>query len=465
MMKILDTNMYVKEHEKQGEIPNFFKVAKSVMKIVWPAMVEGFLVALVSMFDGIQVAGLGNSATASITITKQPIFLMICVITALNIAATAIVSRRKGALDSESANKTVHSAIILSFLLSIVLTIIIFFSSNTINKLMGAQSDTIDFANDYLRIIALGFVFNALRLTINACQRGVGNTKVSMYTNVIANVVNVMFNYLLISGKFGFPRLEVKGAAIATVLGNFVAFVISLIVLMKSDEYLRLKFSRLFHFDKESLKGILNLFPSTMFEQAVMRIGFILFALIVNYLGTSASYVHGVCVDINSLMFTLADGFAIGTAAVVGHKLGEKRKDLAVVYSKVSIVLSVCCALVLSTIMVTLRETLILLYKPETPELLEKAKLLLLIAGVCAIPQNIAWNITSILRGAGDTKFTATVSLICVTFLRPIISFILCYLTPLGIIGAWIGMFMDQFVRLISNIFRFKSRVWLHKKV
>ena len=117
MIKVLDTNRFVKEEEKQGEIPGFLKITKSVMKIVWPAMVEGFLVALVNMFDGIQVAGLGNNATASITITKQPIFLMICVITALNIAATAIVSRRKGAQDPESANKTVHSAIIISFLL------------------------------------------------------------------------------------------------------------------------------------------------------------------------------------------------------------------------------------------------------------------------------------------------------------------------------------------------------------
>lgn len=464
-MKAFDTSCYIKEHEKEGHIPSFIRVAKDVMKIVWPAMVEGFLVAMVSMFDGIQVASLGNAATAAITITKQPIFLMICIITALNIAVTAIVARRKGEKDAESCNNVVHTAIILSSVLAIFLSITMFFSSNLVNKFMGAKEETIGYANAYFKIICLGFIFNALRLTINACQRGVGNTKVSMWTNLIANIVNVCFNYLLINGKFGFPRLEIRGAAIATVFGNFVAFMISFILLAKSDDYLKLKFSKIFKFDRTSFRQVFNLFPSTMIEQAVMRVGFVLFAMIVNYLGTEASYVHGVCQDINTLMFTLADGFAIGTTAIVGHRLGEKRKDLAIVYAKVSMTISVFVSFLMAIFMAAFRTPLILLYDPETPQLLEQAKFILIIAAVISIPQNIQWVLTGVLRGSGDTKFTATTSLISVTFVRPIVAFVLCYLTPLGIVGAWLGMFVDQAIRLTMNILRFKSRVWMRISV
>ncbi len=85
-MRIFQTERFVKENEKQGDIPNFTKVTKDVMKIVWPSMVEGFLVALVTMFDGIMVSSIGNNANSAVTITKQPIFFMICFITALNIA-------------------------------------------------------------------------------------------------------------------------------------------------------------------------------------------------------------------------------------------------------------------------------------------------------------------------------------------------------------------------------------------
>ncbi len=161
MTNIFNTRSLVREDEIQGDIPNYKKVAKDVLKIVWPAMIEGFLVALVSIFDGIMVSSLGNNAPAAVTITKQPIFFMICFITALNIAVTAIVARRKGEKDYISVNKTMHSAIQISFVLSIVLSISVFFLVSPINKMMGANKDTLALANKYLRIIALGFIFNA----------------------------------------------------------------------------------------------------------------------------------------------------------------------------------------------------------------------------------------------------------------------------------------------------------------
>ena len=455
---------YIKDYEIEGDIPKFTKVCNDVTKIVLPAMIEGFLVALVGLFDGIMVSGLGNNYTAAINITKQPIFFMICFITALNIAVTTIVARRRGEKDVDGCNNTIHTALILSFILSIILSIIVFFSGRYINMLMGAQADTIDLATSYLKIIAAGFVFNALRLTMNACQRGLGKTSYSMVTNIVANLVNVFLNYILIYGNLGAPKMGIEGAALATVVGQGVAFLICLVSMLVGTEYLRLHIKKLF-IRKENISDIWKLFPSAMIEQALMRVGFILFALIVNNLGTNATYVHGVCSDINSLMFTIADGFAIGTSAIVGHRLGEKRKDLAIVYAKVSMMLSFAVAIIIALIMVFLRGPLVELYQPRTEELFHQCKTIMLIGAITTLPQNIQWVLTGILRGSGDTKFTAFSSFVSVTLVRPIISFCLCYLTPLGIIGAWIGMFIDQGMRLGANIWRFKSRAWIRMDI
>ena len=196
-----------------------------------------------------------------------------------------------------------------------------------------------------------------------------------------------------------------------------------------------------------------------------MRIGFILFALIVNYLGDDATYVHGICNDLNSLMFTLADGFSIGTAAVVGHRLGEKRKDLAIVYAKVSMFMSFLCALIICIFMFSARNLLIDLYKPETAERKNMASNIMIIAAFTTLPQNIQWVITGILRGSGDTKFTATTSLISVSGVRPLVSYLLCYPVGLGVIGAWIGMLIDQALRMGLNIWRFSKKKWLQIRV
>lgn len=464
-MRLFDTSKYVEPDKIEGDIPKFKKVAKDVMKIVWPSMLEGFLVALVTMFDGIQVSSIGNNANSAVTITKQPIFLMISFIVAINIALTAIVSRRYGEDNRDAVNKTMYQGIKISAIVAVILSIIVCIFAQPFCKLMGATENTIGYATDYLTIISAGFIFNALRLTINACQRGIGKTKISMWTNLVANIVNVCLNYILINGKLGIEPMGIKGAAVATVIGNAVAFTISFVTILKPSGYLKLNMKEFMKFDTETLRNIGQILPSTLMDQLLIRFGFIIFALIVNYLGDDATYVHGVCQDINSLMFTLADGFSIGTAAIVGHRLGEKRKDLALVYAKVSMMISLACAVLVSIFVVSFRELLIGLYKPETTERFESAKLILLIASVMMLPQNTSWVMTGILRGSGDTKFTAFVSLICIVFVRPISAVVLCYPLGLGVIGAWIGMIFDQIVRLVLNSRRFRQRKWLQIKV
>ena len=465
MLKVFDTNRMVKEEEKQGDIPRYSTVAKNVMKIVWPSMLEGFLVALVTLFDGIMVSSLGNDANAGVTVTKQPIYLMICFITALNIALTAIISRRYGENDQISVNKAMHEGLKLSFIISAILSIIVSCFSKEFCLLMGATDHNIEYATTYLRIIAAGFIFNGLRLSINACQRGIGKTKISMVTNLIANLVNIGLNYLLIEGNLGCPRLEIAGAAYATIIGNAVALGICIITVVLPNSYLKLSIKQLIFLDKDTLKSIFHLLPSALIDQIFLRIGFIIFAMIVNYLGDDATYVHGICNDLNSLMFTLADGFSIGTAAVVGHRLGEKRKDLAVVYAKVSMMLSLGCAIIICLLMISVRVPLINMYKPDTEDKLLTASNIMIIAAFITFPQNIQWVITGILRGSGDTKFTAITSFASVTVIRPLISYLLCYPIGLGVYGAWIGMLIDQSVRFGLNTWRFKTRKWLTIKV
>ncbi len=465
MLKIFDTNRMVKEEEKQGDIPNYLTVTKNVMKIVWPSMLEGFLVALVTLFDGIMVSTLGNDANAGVTVTKQPIYLMICFITALNIALTAIVSRRYGEKDQVSVNKALHEGLKLSLLISVILSIIFACFSREFCVLMGATDNNIEYAATYLKIIAAGFVFNGLRLSINACQRGIGKTNISMVTNLIANLVNIGLNYLLIEGNLGFPRLEIAGAAYATITGNAVALGVCILTIILPNKYLKLSFKQLIHFDKKTLKAIFYLLPSALIDQLFLRIGFIVFAIIVNYLGDEAIYVHGICNDLNSLMFTLADGFSIGTAAVVGHRLGEKRKDLAIVYAKVSMMLSLAFATIICLLMIFMRVPLISLYRPDTDQKMLLASNIMIIAAFITFPQNIQWVITGILRGSGDTKFTAITSFTSVTVIRPIISYLLCYPIGLGVYGAWIGMLIDQTIRFGFNTWRFKTRKWLTIKV
>lgn len=477
MISFFNTARYCKESEKQGNIPNFLKVSKDIMKIVWASMLESFLVALVTLFDGIQVAEISNAANTAVTICKQPYFILVCIAQSLNVTLSAIIARRKGQKDVSGANKTVHLGIVICFFMSIILSILFIIFAKPLCLLMQANEDTLELAITYLTILSAGFIFNALSMAFNACQKGIGNTKISMISNVVANLVNIFLNYCLISGHLFFPKMGIAGAALATIIGQLVGFIISLIAIIKQKDYICFRFKLLFKYDKETKKAIFKMLPTVLVEQLLMRIGFILFSIIVNNLGTDDTYIQGVANDINSLLFTLADGFSIGTAAIVGHKLGEKRIDLAIVYAKVAMILSVTCGIIVCTIMVIFRKYLVGLYKPDSTYKLNVASNVLLIAAAACIFQNIQWVNTGILRTAGDTKFTSTTALISVTLIRPIMAYILIYIVfyhvdvsnnmvrGLGVYGAWISQFIDQVIRMCANLFRFSSRKWTKFKV
>lgn len=466
-MVLFDTNRFCKSEEKQGSIPGFLTISKDIMSIVWASMIESFLVALVTLFDGIQVAVIGNEANAAVTICKQPYFILIAIITSLNIAVSAVIARRKGSNDVESANKTLHFAIVASIVISLILSFLFVLFAKPICLLMQAREDTLPYAVPYLTILSGGFVFNALRMSINACQKGIGKTHISMISNIIANIVNVALNYVLIGGHLFFPKMGIYGAGIATIIGNFVACLISFLSLFKEKDFLKFRFSALFLFGRETMRPVFHLLPSVLIEQIFMRIGFIIYGVIVNHLGTSDTYIHGLCMDINSLLFTLADGFSIGTAAVVGHRLGEKRKDLAIVYAKVAMILSISVALFMMILVIFFRKQLIMLYKPDDEYKFKTASQLLIVAAIGVIPQNIQWVNTGILRSAGDSKFTAKTSLISVMILRPSTAYLLCYVCfgGLGIYGAWISQIIDQLIRMVCNLWRFHSRKWIDIKV
>lgn len=462
MISLFNTNRMITEEEKLGVIPKFKEVASKSMKIILPAMIETFFVGLISMMDTMMVGGLGLDAIASVSLTNQPVYITICFFVALNIGLTAVVSRAKGANNQNLANRALKQVILLDLFLIAILTFICITFARPILFFCGARSDTIDNAVAYFRIVSVGLVFNGLKLSITAAHRGVGKTKISMITNITASIVNVGLNYILINGKFGIPALGVEGAALATVIGHYVAFIISICSIYHSNGYLCFTFKGFFKFDKEILQPLKNVGLSALAEQLLMRAGFLIFAIMIASLGTEKQGIHQVCLSINSLMFTLADGFAIGAAAVVGHRLGEKRKDLAKVYCRVIQVISVSTALVLFTFVVIFREWLVGLYIDVElePNAYEYASKLMIVASIMLIPQNIQWVLTGVLRGSGDTKFTAMTSFISVTVVRPLFSFLLCYGFGFGLFGAWFGMVLDQLIRMTLNMWRFKSGKW-----
>ena len=168
--------------------------------------------------------------------------------------------------------------------------------------------------------------------------------------------------------------------------------------------------------------------------------------------------------NIMSISFSFGDGLSVAAVSLVGQSLGQKRPDLAKIYGGICQRMGVCFSVILCVVYVTCGDPIFRLFSDDT-EILGYGSLIMRMIAVIVFMQITQVVYSGCLRGGGDTRFTALVSLISVAIFRPLSGWLFCYPLNMGLIGAWIGLAVDQFIRLAMTYFRFKSGKWTTYKI
>lgn len=438
---------------------------QDIVRIAWPAFMEFILTQLVSMIDMMMVGQLGPWAIAAVGLTNQPKFLLMTVFMAMNVGATALIARYKGEGDCQKVNTVMRQALLLTFVLSAISSIVGFvFSEPMIRFMEAADAQTLAGGTIYLKIQMTGFVILALTSTITAALRGIGDSRTAMIYNLIANTANVAFNYLLIYGHFGFPRMEVAGASIATVIGQCVAFMLAVFSVLRGNQYLRLSIKDHFKPRWDIIKSIFNIGIPAMVEQLVMRAGMIAYSIIVASLSTVAFATHNVCMNIQAMSFMNGQAFGVSTTSLMGQSLGKRRPDMAQAYSRYTRRMGMIISIILALTFFFFGKYIVALYSDDASVIVQGAKILMLVALIQPF-QSSQLILTGALRGAGDTRATAVIMFITVLLVRPGLAMFTIYVLDWGLVGAWIALMSDQFLRSFLVLLRFNSGKWKTIKV
>ncbi len=356
------------------------------------------------------------------------------------------------------------NTLIIAVLLGIVLTFIAVKYSSYLMLISGAKEDTIQWATEYFSIMQASIPLSALSMAITAAQRGVGNTKITMYVNITANIVDLFFNYLLIEGNLGFPALGVKGAAIASVIGIFAGLILSIVSVLRPYSYISLRDQSEWRLHRETLGALTKVGSSAVVEQFSIRIGFFVFVRMVADLGTDYFATHQICMQFLSLTFTFADGLAVAATVLVGQNLGAKRPDISMLYGKIGQRIALIVSLCLIFIIIIFRYPLVSIFTDEI-HIIDMAANLMFLVAVFQPFQTSQVVLTGCLRGAGDTRFVAIIMIVCILFVRPIITYLAVYQFNWGIYGAWLASLSDIILRLILVYIRFNKFKWAKIKV
>lgn len=462
--RLLSPKYMVKPQQICGEIAPGRDIYRRTLQMAWPAAIESILVALVGAVDTMMVGGIGAEAIAAVGITNQPKLILMALIMSLNIGVTAVVARRRGEKNRQGALACLKQSLMISAGISLLLSVLGFFFASPLLCVAGAADDILADSVTYFRVLMCGIMLTSISLTINAAQRGCGNTKISMRTNLTANVVNVIFDYLLIGGHFGFPQMGVAGAALATVLGNLVACIMSIWSVTKKDTFLTITGWKGWTFDRKIVTSVMNISSGAMVEQVFMRVGFFAYAAIVARLGTIAFSTHQICMNIIGLSFSFGDGLSVAAASLVGQSLGARRSDMAMIYGKTAQRVAFAASTLLFFLFIFGRYFLMRLFTAE-PEIIAQGAMIMIIIAFTTHAQTSQVVMTGSLRGAGDTKYVALTAFLSIAVIRPLLTWLLCMVCSFGLAGAWIALLIDQFMRMSFNLARFSHGKWTTKEI
>ena len=449
---------------------NIKKYSKEHVRITidmaWPAILESFFVAFAGLIDSLMVSSLGSYAVAAIGLTTQPKFVGLSLFFAVNVAVSALVARRRGEDRQDEANRVLNTSIILVVASAILLSILFVLFADPIMKICGSTIETHDTAVTYFRIIMGGMIFNCIQMCVNSAQRGAGNTKITMRTNITSNTINIIGNYLLIEGHFGFPALGIHGAAIATVFGTVVACVMSIISIMNPQGFISIPY-----IIKNRIRPMMNTFAnivkvgySVFFEQLLMRVGFMMTAVMAANQGTNAMAAHQVGMNIMGLTFSFGDGLQAAAVALIGRSLGQGDAELAKEYGGICKRLGGIISFALSITYLLGARALMRLFFVEEDIISIGVQIMYVIIFI------VLFQVSQViymgcLRGAGDTAYTAMASMVSVTLIRTAGSYIFGYMLGWGIFGIWLGVLADQISRFIFASVRFKAGKWVQIKI
>ena len=439
---------------------------QTVFRVAWPSVLESFFTSLVGMVDSLMVSRVGAHAVAAVGLTTQPKFIGLAVFIALNVSVSALVARRRGEERKKEANQVLCAALLFAAVMTVVVSMACVLLSDPIIRLCGSEEASHQEAVIYFRII-MGYIgFTVISLTVNAAQRGAGNTKIAMKTNVAANLVNVCFNFLLIEGRFGFPALGVRGAAIATVIGSAVGCVMSVGAACKKDGFIDLRYlwKERIRPTLEVAKSMVKLGSSVFVEQILMRAGFLSVAVMAARMGTAAFAAHQVGMNVMSLSFSFGDGMQVAAVTLIGQSLGRRDIEGAKTYGSCCQMIGKIIAVCLAVVYLTGGGFLYRLFFKEEQIIAIGVEIMRVIVFI-VILQISQVIYMGCLRGAGDVLYTTMASTISVTLIRPLASYLLCYTAGLGIIGIWFGVLADQISRFLFTSIRFRSGKWTRIKI
>ena len=438
----------------------YTKEFKKNLTIALPVMLGQLGHVLVGLADNIMVGKLGAAPLAAVSLGNSLVFIALSIGVGFSFAITPLIAEADGASNIEKGRSYFQHGIIMCLTTGVALFLALWLAKPVLFYL-NQPDEVVQLAMPYLDIVAFSMIPLMVFQGFKQFGDGLSQTKYAMYATIGANVVNVLFNYLLIYGIWIFPRLELEGAALGTLISRFF-MLFFLYYILRSKK----KFATYFVWAKKSLqkkvfKRLFNLgFPTAL--QMLFEVGvFTGSVFLAGTLGTDPQAANQVALNLASMTFMIAVGLGVTATIRVGNQKGKKAfKELRRIALSTFLLVFLIEA-VFAIGFIVLKDWLPTFYIDNT-QVIYLASQLLIIAALFQLSDGLQVVILGALRGLQDVKIPTLFCFIAYWVIGFPICFFLGKEDVLGSMGIWIGLLVGLSASAVMLYFRFN---YLSKKL
>ena len=439
----------------------------SIIKNIWvlalPMVIEMLMQSTFNIIDLFWVGKLGATAIASVSLAGVILMVYFSIIMGVATSSSALVARRIGEKDNQGANHIIIQALFLGIILSLVFGYIGFVNSGFFITVLGASSDVIREATPYLEIIFAGSITIVFLFLINGIFRGVGDAVEAMYVLLFSNVLNLVLDPLLIFGIGPFPRLGIRGAAIATIFARLCGVILQLFILLHGNARIKLSLEKI-SIDFSIIYRIIVIGIPASGQLFLRMVAMLVIMRIVTLFGTLAVAAYGIVIKI--FQFILFPGFGFGNAAatLVGQNLGAGSPKRAELTAWITGFFNMALLGGVAVIFFIFAPTLIKLFSKDIQVIKFGISCLRIIA-TSYLFIGLGVVLSRSLMGAGDTISPFIINAFTLWVLQLPLAFILAKSFGLGVNGIWTAIAFANIINVLITASWFRVGKWKYRKI
>ena len=444
--------------------PGFYK---KLLALAFPMIIQNLITNSLGLVDTFMVGVLGEGPLAGVTLANIPIFVVQLMMFGIQSGAAVLISQYWGRRDEQSIQRVMGLSMGLAGILTLIFSLIVTLIPEQFMGLFGNDPQIVAVAVRYARIVCWSYFADSFVLMYVGAHRAMGNPQRGMYILVVSMVSNTFLNWVLIFGKLGAPRMEVEGAALATLLARCISFAIMVIWALR-DKKFTINPAVFFRPGRDMVLRFIRIALPVMCNETFWSLGTSMYTTVMGHMDGSQEILAAYAIAGNITNLCSVGVFAIaGTASIlIGQEIGSgntgKVKSLGGLLDVLSLIFGLVIGLVfLGLLHIFVRPVLYPLFDLSAQSARICTMMLTVIFLSMWARSFCTTNIVGVLRGGGDVKMAALIDIAPLWLVAVPLAALCGLVFRAGILWVYLAMTMEQVVKCAIGQLRYRSGKWI----